>query len=443
MKTIKSIYLAPLVYYSLVILILLFILAFVFPFVFNFALLFTSIFGLLLVTDIFILYGTPKGIFARRAVPERLSNGDTNAISIYLENHYALGMSLEVIDEIPFQFQKRDLLFLTQLASETTQIIQYTLRPTKRGEYSFGAVNIFVKSPLGLLKKRYQFSQEKTVAVYPSFLQMREYELKALSNRLTETGIKKIRRIGHSQEFEQIRQYVQGDDIRTINWQATARRSELMVNTFQDEKSQNIYCLIDKGRVMKMPFEGLSLLDYAINSTLVLANIALQKQDKAGVITFSNKIDQTLLADRKAGQLVKILDLLYKQKTLYSETDYEAVYIHTKKYLKQRSLLICYTNFDTLSSMKRQLPFFRKLAKEHLVLVVFFENTSLKTLLQTQPTTTEEIYQKTIAEKYFYEKQLIVKELEKFGIQALLTTPQNLSINTINKYLMLKARGAI
>jgi uncharacterized protein (DUF58 family) len=172
--------------------------------------------------------------------------------------------------------------------------------------------------------------------------------------------VSKIRRIGHTQEFEQIRSYVQGDDIRTINWQATARRNELMVNSYQDERAQSIYCLIDKGRIMQSPFDGLTLLDYAINSSLVLSNIALHKHDKAGIITFSNKINQTLLADRKSGQLHRILDMLYHQQTLFQESDYEALYIHVKKQIKQRSLLIIYTNFETVNSMRRQLASFSK-----------------------------------------------------------------------------------
>ena len=439
----KSLYFSKVVFHFVVGIVVLFVFAFVFPWLLGIAQLCFMILILLLLADGIILFMAKKGIFCRRDVPERLSNGDENPISIFIENHYSFSILLEIIDEIPFQFQKRDLLFHTSLKSAEQQIIEYQLRPTKRGEYSFGAVNIYVKSPIRLLQRRFQFSQDKMVAVYPSFLQMRAYELMAISNRLTELGIKKIRRIGQSQEFEQIRQYVQGDDVRSINWKATARRNDLMVNAYQEEKSQNVYCLIDKGRVMQMPFDGLSLLDYAINATLILSNIAINKQDKAGVITFSDRIGQVLTADKKAGQMTKILDLLYKQKTRYMETDYEALYIHAKTHIRQRSLLLLYTNFETVASMRRQLPYFRKLAKDHLLMVVFFENTELKTLLDKPAETTEEIYHKTIAEKYFYEKQQIVRELAQYGIQALLTAPQNLTVNTVNKYLELKSRGMI
>src|SRR3712207_1783676 len=136
----------------------------------------------------------------------------------------------------------------------------------------------------------------------------------AISNRLTEAGVKKVRRLGHSMEFEQVKEYVSGDDYRTLNWKATARRGNLMVNNFTDEKSQPIYCVIDKGRAMKMPFEGMSLLDYAINASLVLSNVALLKQDKAGLVTFSEQAGAFLQANRTPTQMQAILEVLYNQK---------------------------------------------------------------------------------------------------------------------------------
>ena len=441
MKLIRSLFFSTLFWGVLVGLIASFLLAYVFPSLFSFAKLLTVIAVLLVLIDTVLLFKPNAGFFSRRDVADRLSNGDPNPITLYLENRYPFKTSVEVIDEIPYQFQKRDVLFEAQLVHNETQLLRYELRPTKRGEYSFGAVNVFVKSPLGFVKRRYQFSQDKMVAVYPSYLQMRQYELMAISNRLTALGIKRIRRLGHSMEFEQIRPYVLGDDIRTVNWKATARRNDLMVNAFQDERSQSVYCLIDKGRVMKSPFEGLTLLDYAINATLVLSNIALIKQDKAGLITFSEVIGQILPADRKAGQMQKILETLYKQKTRYLESDYETLYSYVKTHIRQRSLLLLFTNFETVNAMRRQLPFLRRLAKTHLLIVVFFENTETSLLLKTPAENTEDIYLKTIAERFYYEKRRIVKELEQYGIQSILTAPKDLNANTVNKYLELKARG--
>jgi uncharacterized protein (DUF58 family) len=393
--------------------------------------------------DVYMLYSTSKGIFAKRHAPERLSNSDDNELGIYIENWYPFNVSVGIIDEIPFQFQRRDIWFKTILTPQQRKVINYILRPTKRGEYEFGAIRIYIKSPIGLIRRRYNFNQAETLPVYPSFLQMRKYELMAISNHLTDIGVKKIRRLGHSLEFEQVKNYVPGDDYRTINWKATARQGSLMTNQYTDEKSQHVYCIIEKSRAMKMPFEGLSLLDYAINATLVLSSVALIKEDKAGLITLAEKVGAIVPADRRHGQLNKILEVLYKEKTRYLEANMEALYTTVRSVLKQRSLVVFFTNYESMSALQRQLPFLKRIAKFHLLLVVFFENTELKKVSEQPAENVEGIYIKTIAEKFAYDKKLIVKELAKNNIQSILSTPQNLTINTINKYLELKARQKI
>ena len=281
------------------------------------------------------------------------------------------------------------------------------------------------------------------VPVYPSFMQIRKYELLSQTTIQTEHGNKKLRKIGHSMEFEQIKDYVRGDDIRTINWKATARKGSLMVNNYTDEKSQQVYCIIDKGRLMKMPFAGLTLLDYAVNSTLVLANVCLGRQDKIGLLTFSNKMGSLLAADRKPIQRENVLEVLYNQDTDFLESDYEMLYMQIRSRIKQRSLLVLFTNFESLTGLNRQLTYLRSIAKHHLLLVVFFENTELHQLSRLNARDLEEVYIKTIAEKFEFDKRLIVKELKKHGILSILTTPEGLTINTVNKYLELKARQAI
>ncbi|MCO5946130.1 DUF58 domain-containing protein [Mucilaginibacter flavidus] len=421
----------------------LFMLAFFFPWMETIPLLLFLTLTLLFITDLAMLYGTQKGVFAKRHAPERLSNSDENELGIYIENWYPFNVSIGIIDEIPFQFQKRDIWFKTALKPRQRKLISYSLRPTRRGEYEFGYIRVFVTSALGLVRRRYNFSQGETLAVYPSFLQMRKYELMAISNNLSEIGIKKIRRLGHSLEFEQVKEYVPGDDYRTINWKATARKGSLMTNSYIDEKSQQVYCVIDKSRAMKMPFEGMSLLDYAINASLVLSNVALLKEDKAGLITVAEKIGAVVPADRRPTQINKILEVLYKEKTRYLETNMELLYATIRNVVKQRSLVVFFTNYESMYALQRQLPFLKRIARFHLLLVVFFENTELKKVSETTADDVEGIYIKTIAEKFAYDKKLIVKELAKYNIQSILTTPQNLTINTINRYLELKARQKI
>ncbi|HEY6435792.1 MAG TPA: DUF58 domain-containing protein, partial [Ignavibacteriaceae bacterium] len=377
MKVLKSFYLSSRFFIVAAALVFLFTIAYFIPQLLIITnLLFTAVVFLLL-SDALILFINKKGIYSYRSAPNRLSNGDDNEIKIILENRYAFKIRCEIIDEIPFEFQIRDLYFKILVEPGTSKIFTYTLRPVKRGEYNFGSTNIFTASPIGFVRRRFSFEGTKIVPVYPSYIQMKKYELMAISNRLTEAGVKRIRRIGHSMEFDHIKEYVRGDDYRTINWKATARKAHLMVNHFDDEKSQQVYSVIDIGRVMKMPFDGMSLLDYAINSSLVISSIAMHRQDKAGLITFSNKVSNILPADRQARQMQNILEILYNQKTDFLESDFEILTSTILHKISHRSLIILYTNFESLNALQRQLAYIRRLSRTHLVLVIFFINTEL------------------------------------------------------------------
>ncbi|MFG6686497.1 DUF58 domain-containing protein [Mariniflexile sp. HNIBRBA6329] len=438
----KNIYLNTHFFVSASVLVFLFILAYIFPGLLVIAQMLFFVFVSLLLVDAILLF-KQKGITASRILPEKLSNGDDNPIEISLKNNYNFTSTLKLIDELPFQYQKRDFEIDTELEKQSFKKITYTLRPLERGEYYFGNLNLYACSPIRFVSRRFQFGKDAMVPNYPSFLQLKKYMLMAFSNKIFEYGLKKIRRIGHTMEFEQIKDYVQGDDLRNINWKATAKSNRLMVNQYQDERSQPVYSVIDKGRVMKMPFEGLSLLDYAINASLVISNVALKKQDKAGLFSFSRKVENRVVAERRPSQMNTILETLYNLDTDFVESDFSRLYIDIKRSLNQRSLLLLYTNFETLDALHRQLPYLKAIAKYHLLVVIFFENTELQKLTRKSATNTFEIFEKTIAEKFIYEKKLIVSELQKHGIQSILTAPEHLTINTINKYLEIKARGLL
>lgn len=400
-------------------------------------------FTLLTVADIVVLLYNRRKITSERVIADRLSNGDKNPVTLHFTNFYSFGVRLEVIEELPFQFQARNNSFRLELAPFASGRLRYFLRPVMRGEYEFGHTIILVNTRLSLARVKIKGSQPVSVKVYPSFIQVRKYELQARQAQLSEAGSKKMRKIGHSMEFEQIKEYVTGDDIRSLNWKATARRGNLMLNHFADERSQQVYAIIDKGRLMKMPFEGVSLLDYAINTSLVLCNVSLHRQDRFGLVTFSHKSGTVLQADKKPIQLNNVLQALYRLETEYLESDFEKMYLQVRTYIKHRSLLVLFTNFESLSGMRRQLPYLRQLSKHHLLLVVFFENTELIQMMEQPVDDLEGVYTKTIAGKFVFEKRMIVKELMQHGILSILTTPQMLTINAVNKYLELKSRRAI
>ncbi len=401
-----------------------------------------GLFGLTFL-DALLTFTAKEPLIVKRKVQNRLNLGDSNEVELNVTNQSVQPISFHLHEGFPIEMQERSKVFKAFLKPKEKRVFTYEFTPKERGEYTFRNVFILISSVFNLISRKITIELEECVKVYPSVLQMKKFELLVFQKQKTTSGIKKIRRIGNTSEFEQIKNYVQGDEVKTINWKATSRRNELMVNQYQEEKSQHIYCIIDKSRNMQVQFEGLSMLDYSINSTLVFANIALRKGDKTGLITFSDKIGTQLPADKSGGQMRRIIEELYNQKTHYLEPNYELLYQSVRRTIKTRSLLVLFTNFETEFAMRRALPMLRRLNQKHVLVVVFFQNTDLQELAYQQAKNTKEIYQSTVAERMTSMKGRITQELQKNGIQTILTLPSELSINTINKYLELKAKGAI
>lgn len=441
LNKIKSVYIANSFFWWLAAVAVVFFASYWFSFLIEIAQFLLIIFALIAFFDLFFLYQSDNAIQAKRVAPERLSNGDENQIKIYLKSRYNFKIDCDIIDELPVQFQNRDFLYHLKVDALGENEISYFVKPVDRGEYVFGNLNVFVIGYFKLVKRKYTFDHAQQVACYPSFVQLRKYEFLAVSKQPQFYGLKKIRRIGHTMEFEQIKDYVVGDDFRTINWKATAKTSRYMVNQYQDQTSQPIYSVIDVGRVMKMPFEGLKLLDYAINASLAFSKVAILKKDKAGLLTFSKSVDNILSASSRSTHMQAIMQRLYNIETQFYDSDFGALHTALKYQFNQRSLVILYTNFEHISALNRQLPYLKAIARKHLLVVVFFENTELHQLTEKPSESLWDIYEKTIAEKFESDKKLMVATLRKHNIQTILTQPQNLTVNAINKYLEIKAKG--
>lgn len=437
----NSFYLNKRLYIVLAVIVVTFIIAFSFPMFFIVGKVFLVVYLLTIVAEFFYLNKCSKYIDVSREVEEKLSLGDKQHVIYTLENKNQVALHIEVHDELPFQFQQR--AFIADFKIDKNKVItqNFTIQPFERGQYAFGHINVFLRLPIpGLISYKKVISKPQNSKVYPSIIQMRKYALQVFSKTASLIGIRKTRRIGESNEFEHIRPYQQGDNIKTINWKATSRERELMVNQFQDTKSQRVYCIVDKGRSMKMPFYNMTLLDHAINSTLIISNIILKKYDKVGLITFSDKIGSLIKAKSLSGQLEHISHHLYRQKTDFKESNFQKLYYILRKQLNQRSILLLYTNFEHEIDLERNLKFLKLISQKHLLLIIFFIDTELESFADKQPTTLKDIYDITFAKQSLISKQKVAYKLKINGIQSILTKPEDLNINVINKYLEIKSK---
>ncbi len=396
---------------------------------------------LYVIYEIWVLRGIREELQIDRPLSQRYALGDEQEIAYELISESSQPIRLRIIDELPYQLQVRDMQLELKMEPYDRQQMSYTIRPTRRGEYRFGQVHLFIERVMwSMVQLRVSHDLSGSVAVVPSFIQMKKFDLEVFGRSPLSQGVRKVRRLGQNDEFEHIKHYTAGDDVKMINWKASARRNELMVNQYQDTQSQSIYAIIDKGRTMKMPFDGLTLLDYAINSALVLSNIVLKKYDRMGLLTLGQEVD-TMIKDHNSGsQLMRISDALYAQQTDYGETDMEYLYYLIRQRVSRRSLLFLYTNFEHRYDMRRALPYLRQLSRLHVLVVILFTNRELMELGSSSTTEYNDIYRSTLAMNMVVEKEKIAQELMAHGIKVITTLPEELNIHVINKYLELKAR---
>ncbi len=414
---------------------------------FSFAILYTvgwivlTLVASMAIADGVLLHAAQRHLTCQRQVADRLSLGDPQTVCYEIFNGSPRNLIVQLIDELPVQLQIRDFSLSSLVNSGTGYLHELGVTPVVRGEYSFGESHLYISTPLlSMIDWRVSFYNHHQVKVVPSIIQMRKLELEVFSRTATLSGIRKVRRLGENDEFEHIRLYQQGDHIKSINWKATSRSRQLMVNQFQNTRSQLVYCIIDKGRSMKMPFAGLTLLDHAINTSLVISNIVLRKFDRVGLVTFSDKIGHIVSAENTQHQLNHIIDVLYNQQTTFKESNFERLYHTLQGQIRRRSVILFFTNFEHRQDLERNLGYFRAINRHHLLVVIFFVNTKLRELIEEETHDLSDIYLKTFAERAAIEKEVIRDHLKLHGIQCILTTPQQLSVDVINKYLEIKAR---
>ena len=408
----------------------------------------TAALALALLADVLALYALGGRLDGERAVPAKLSLGDPNPVDVSVRSTYPFASRVVVLDEVPVQFQARTAGTVVRIAARGMAHVSYSLRPTARGAYGFGWLLLYAGGPLGLARRRFRAAAGGEAVVYPSILQMQRYAFLATSDRLQEAGVRRVRRLGQTMEFDQVRAYVPGDDRRSVNWKATARRgatgggTALYVNTYQEERAQPVVAALDMGRAMRAPFDGLTLVDHAINASLVLLNTALLTDDRAGLVAFDQEVRTVLRPTRTPATLPTLLDALYRLDPGFRDPSFEALYGALRTQIRTRALVLLFTNIDTVAGLERQLPYLRQIARMHRLCVVLFENTGIRALLTARSERLEDVYVKAVAEGLALETREVARTLERTGIGALVTRPESVTADAVNRYLQIRSRGA-
>ncbi len=370
----------------------------------------------------------------------KLSLGADNPILLSVYNRYRHAVAFWIRDEPPDAFRIAVRTLNDRVAAHTRWQGAYHVRPLRRGDYTFGSLNLRWVGPLRLIIRQARIEATEPVKVYPNLLDIRRYDLLLRQNRLQEMGLRHTRIFGEGTEFERLREYLPDDEFRRIEWKATARRNRPVTIEYQTERSQNVIAVLDTGRMMQSPVNQIAKLDYAINAVLLLAYVATGKGDKVGLMTFADEVSTFINPRQGRGQFYRMLESLYAVEAQPIEPDYRRALNYLSLKQRRRALVLIFTDLSGGLSVQSLLGNVAILAQHSLPLVVTISDPDIHAAARQIPSSSQAVYQRAAATQLLDARQIMLDSLRHRGVLTLDVPADQLSTAVINRYLELKGR---
>jgi uncharacterized protein (DUF58 family) len=386
----------------------------------------------------------PKGVAITREFCGRFAVGAENEVRIQIQNASNRPIKVIVKDEFP------PLMILNgvragemNVDAQSTATLIYGLTPPRRGRFEFGHTALRFRSRLHLVWCDTKVTSPIVVKVYPNMRRAREAELKALGARSLVSSHRKTSWRGEGREFESMRDYVRGDELRHISWTATARRGKLTTRQYQIERDQTILIALDAGRLMTARIENETKLDSAVHATLALFSAAARAGDNAGLVVFGRKIKSFLPPSRGRDHIESALEALYGVEPEMIEPSYARAFEFISANSKRRALVVLLTDLVDEEGSKELLTSLHLLRPRHLPLVVTIADRDLKAVVREAPTSTRELFTQSVAEEIIHHREAALRLVESQGGLALDVTAAALAPALLETYLRVKERGLL
>jgi uncharacterized protein (DUF58 family) len=386
----------------------------------------------------------PQGVNITREFGGRFAVGAKTEVRINVQNAQAHAISLVIKDEYPARMKLSDLREAAmRVEAQTSAALVYGLTPPKRGRFEFGQIVVRFLSRWNLVWVETRIGEPVNVKVYPNMRRAREAELKALGARSLVASHRKTSWRGEGREFESLRDYVRGDELRHISWTATARRGKLTTRQYQIERDQTILIAIDGGRLMTARIEQETKLDSAVHAALALMSAAARAGDNAGLLVFGRKIKSYLPPGRGRDHMDAALEALYAVEPDMIEPSYSHALEFIAAHSKRRSLVVLLTDLVDEEGSKELLASLRLLRPRHLPLVVTIADRDLKAVVSNVPENARDLFTQSVAEEIMYLREAALRRVESQGGLALDVTAAALAPSLLEKYLQVKERGLL
>ena len=386
----------------------------------------------------------PKAVSIQRNFSGRFAVGAETDVRIEIANHTPRDVSLVLKDEYPPQlelFGGREAPL--KVEAQTSASFIYSLKPPKRGQFTFGKIAVRYLSRWRLAWCQTTAGEPITVKVYPNMRRAREAELKALGTRSFVAARRKSQWRGEGRDFESLRDYVRGDEMRHISWTATARRGKLVTRQYQMERDQTILVMLDAGRLMTGRLEKETKLDLAVHATLALMSAAARAGDNAGLLVFGRRIKTFLPPKRGAEHLDAALEALHAIEPEMIEPSYARAFEYVSANSQRRSLVVVLTDLVDEEGSRELLSSLKLLRPRHLPLVVTIGDRDLKAVVREAPQNEAELFTQSVAEEIMYQREAALRLVESQGGLALDVTAAALVPRLLETYLRVKERGLL
>lgn len=379
-----------------------------------------------------------------RDMEARFAMGAENEVTVRLVNRARRRVTFIAKDEYPPQMElitPREVQLTIPAGRSRTW--GYSLLPTARGRYDFGNTIVRFRAPFGLVWRQLVFQTSTDVKVYPDLREAKKHEIFAHRNRRPEPGLRRMRVRGQGREFESLREFVVGDEIRHVSWAATARRGKVITRQYTVERSQNIVVLLDTGRLMTARIGKLTKLDHAVNATLSIGYVAAAGGDNIGLVAFARKVVSYLPPRRGRDQINRLMESLYSLEPQMIEPSYKRAFSFFSANCHRRSLVVILTDLVDRDASAELLAHTSQLIPRHLPLIITIGDTDLRELVRAVPVSSADVYRQAVAEEMLRQREEALMRIRHAGGLALDVPAGRLSLELVNKYLEVKERGLL
>jgi uncharacterized protein (DUF58 family) len=386
----------------------------------------------------------PPGLEIFREFGGRFHIGAETEVRVHVNNRTPRAFRLKLKDEYPPEMtlvSPREVEL--SVAPQESQTFVYVLKPTRRGRFEFGSVAVRSRSRLGLAWREGRAGEAVAVKVYPNVRRAREAELKALGARSLVAAQRRAAWRGEGRDFESLREYVPGDELRHISWSATARRGRLTTRQYQIERDQTILVALDAGRLMTARIEQETKFDSAIHAALALMSAAQRAGDHAGLVVFGRRIKAYVPPARRREQLDAVLEALHAVEPELIEPSYTRAFEFIAANCKRRSLVVILTDLVDEEGSRDLLTSLRILRPRHLPLVVTIADRDLRASVRDAPATLEDLFAQSVAEEIMLQREAALRLVEAQGGLALDVTASALVPSLLETYIRVKERGLL